>query len=65
MRRDLDHLLVRLGPADGANDVYEKPETDNRRQLGRKRGQTAIVDQISAVERRLFLDPVHRNLARS
>src|SRR5271168_2277335 len=65
MRRDPDHLLVRLGAADGANHVYEKPETDNRRQRGRQRGQTAIGDQISAVERRLLLDPVHRSLARS
>ena len=64
MRRDLDHLLVRLGAADGANQVYEKPETDNRRQRVRERGQTAIGGQISAVERRLLLDPGHRSLAR-
>jgi len=65
MRRDPDHLLVRFGAADGANHVYEKPETDNRRQCGRQRGQAAIGDQISAVERRLLLDSVHRSLARS
>src|SRR5271165_2499177 len=57
LRCELRRLQLRLR-VDGANQVNEKPESDNRRPRDRQRDEAAITDQISAVERRVLLDPV-------
>ena len=47
--------------ADGTNQVDEKPDSDNGRPCDRQRDEAAIIDQVSAIECRVLLDPVlHR-----
>src|SRR6185312_5285842 len=48
-------LLRQRGEA--ANQVDEKPERNDRRQCGHMRRDASVVDQISAVERRVHFDP--------
>ena len=47
---------------EAADQIDERPESDNRRQGDREGREAPVVDQIAAVKRRLTFDPAHRSL---